>query len=259
MNLATSIDELKRELADFDCRPATLVPDLVMIALATDVLESAIAAQHTVQSPLPHKAYANARLAFDGAQQLLVLSTHEEYEHAGALAWVYFESKDADWRTEFERQRVKGAETLSDEEWLDRRVKQMAAVWDSAAHGRGQLLLNALGAARQSAKKKPDNWLHENMAARQHRAYSLFAAQTGGKTAETEELNKNMYRVLCREAHARPRLDSFGVIHDRVRATVRIDILPRDLERARRVVAASTQLAVEETSLSLRWQRTGAV
>jgi hypothetical protein len=43
----------------------------------------------TSKSGLPHKGFANARLAFEGAQQALVLATHEDYVTAGARAWVF--------------------------------------------------------------------------------------------------------------------------------------------------------------------------
>ena len=74
MGLAEKLDELGAELNAFAFQPRTLVSDLVLFALATDVFESAKAVRHTSESTLPHKAYSNARLAFEGAQQALVLA-----------------------------------------------------------------------------------------------------------------------------------------------------------------------------------------
>jgi hypothetical protein len=212
----------------------------------------------TAHSPLPHKAYSNARLAFEGAQNLLVLATHENYEAAGAQAWVYFESKDARWRVAFGRQKNVLTPGLTEDQWLDQRVADMARVWSSVSQGQGQLLLDAPGVVRRERKKRPDNWLHEDMTFRQHRAYTLFAA-SGGKTfqANSAELNQAMYQALCRETHARPRLDSFGVIHDR--GTVQVVISPRNLEQARYAVTAGTELCVQEGVAALRWQRMGTV
>jgi len=74
MGLAEKLDELGAELNAFAFQPRTLVSDLVLFALATDVFESVKAVHHTSESTLPHKAYSNARLAFEGAQQALVLA-----------------------------------------------------------------------------------------------------------------------------------------------------------------------------------------
>jgi hypothetical protein len=75
LGLAEKLDELGAELNSFAFRPKTLVSDLVLFALATDVFESAKAVQQTSDSALPHKAFSNTRLAFEGAQQALVLAT----------------------------------------------------------------------------------------------------------------------------------------------------------------------------------------
>jgi hypothetical protein len=260
MGLSERLAELNAELEIFSCRPKTLVPDLVLLALATDVFESGKAVCHTAESDQPHKAYSNARLAFEGAQQVLVLATHEDYETAGASAWVYFESKDAGWRSILERRRDPHSIEAVEEKWLDERVAQMSRVWESVAEGQGALLAGALLTVRRDSRKKPDNWLHEKLTPRQHRAYSLFAAKNGrGAPAETAELNQNMYKALCRETHARPRLDCFRVIHDRARGTVHVRLQPRNLDQARYGVMAGTELSISETIASLRWQRTGAV
>ena len=210
-------------------------------------------------SALPHKAYSNARLAFEGAQHALVLSTHEDYVGAGALAWVYFESNDASWRAKFERQKNAHPSNPTADQWLDTRVDEMASIWDSVAAGQGKLLLQALLRVRQQRKKRPDNWLHENMIPRQQRAYEIFA-ENGGTSAfaETAELNQGIYQVLCRETHARPRLDTFSVIHDQARDTIRLQVKARNPEQARHAVTNGTELSISETAAALRWRRTGA-
>lgn len=216
MDLVHRLDELKAELEAFACRPSTLISDLVLVALGRDLLETGFAIHQTVGSGLPHKAYSNARLAFETAQNILVLATHENYEVAGAVAWVYFESKDAGWRSEAERGKLDNNEGPTEEEWLGIRVEQMARVCDSVMAGRGDLLRQALVHVRRDRKKRPDNWLHENMSRRHDRSYSLFAASNSKDFSEdSADLNDKMYQALCRETHVRPRLDSFGVIHDR--------------------------------------------
>jgi hypothetical protein len=260
MDLANRLDELKAELKAFTCRPSTLISDLVLVALGRDLFETGLAIQQATNSDLPHKAYSNARLAFETAQNILVLATHEDYQAAGAVAWVYFESKDAGWRSEVERNRSASNVGPTEDEWLDRRVEQMARMWDSVIEGRGDLLRQALVSVRRDRKKRPDNWLHENMSRRHDRSYTLFARSNGNSfSAASADLNEKMYQALCRETHVRPRLDSFGVIHNRSDNTVRIDILPRNLEGARNALIGGTELAVHEGVAALRWQRTGAV
>jgi hypothetical protein len=260
MELTRQLEQLDSELRTFACRPSSLVADLVLVALATDLLETGLAVREASRTELPHKAYPNARLAFETAQNLLVLATHEHYELAGAVAWVYFESKDAPWRSEIERAKSGNGVGPTDEQWLDTRVDQMVRVWNSVSPGAADVLQEALATVRRDRKKGPDNWLHQNMSDRHHRSYTLLATKGGNvMPADTAELNEKMYRVLCRETHVRPRLDSFGVIHNSADNTVRIDILPRNLDRARRAVVGGTELAISEGVAALRWQRTAAV
>jgi hypothetical protein len=143
--------------------------------------------------------------------------------------------------------------------WFNsRRVAEMARIWDSAALGQGSLLMQALVLVRQDRKKRPDNWLHEKLTHRQHRAYVLFAAKNGaGDPAATSELNQNMYLALCRETHARPRLDSIGFLHEPAQGTIQVHLPARNREAARRAVTSGTELSVAETIAALRWQRTG--
>ncbi len=259
MELPDRLEELKSELRTFICRPRTLAGDFVLFGLGTDVLETATAVLHTAASALPHKAYSNARLAFEGAQNLVVLATHETYEIAGSQAWLYFEMKSAAWRASAQRQR-NTQPAMNDEQLLQRRVEHMATIWDSLCQGHGKLLRDALGLVWKERKKRPDNWLHENMTARQHAAYGLFVA-SGARaiTGDTAAVNQAMYEVLCHETHAHPRLESFGIIQDASSDTIKLDRLPRNMQAARDAVVGGTELAVWEAALGLRWQRTGAV
>jgi hypothetical protein len=164
------LEELESELRAFSCRPRTLAGDLVLFGLGTDVMETAASVLHTAASALPHKAYSNARLAFEGAQILAALATHEKYEIVGSHAWVYFEMKSAAWRASAQHQRDAQSAT-DDHRILQSRVEQMAKVWDSVCLGRGKLLRDAFELVWQERKKRPDNCLHENMASALARNY----------------------------------------------------------------------------------------
>jgi hypothetical protein len=148
----------------------------------------------------------------------------------------------------------------SGERLLQRRVEYMATIWDSVCQGHGKLLRDALGLVWKERKKRPDNWLHENMTARQHAAYGLFAA-SGARAipTDTAAVNQAMYEALCHETHAHPRLESFAIIRDASSESIKIDRLPRNMQSARVAVMGGTELAVWEAALGLRWQRTGSI
>lgn len=254
MALAEQIRELNEEIDRFQWRVGTLPADLVLLGLATDVIETAAAVQQVSQSRMPHKAYANGRLAFEGAQNLLVLATHENYAEAGTRAWVYFELKTASWRAEAARHR--NVEGVDERQLLERRVAQMTEAWGALNDAAGLALQRALAHVWDHRRARPDNWLHENMSRRHHRAYVQFAAVTGGPVEDTVATNRAMYEVLCHETHAHPRLDQFEI---RV-ADGRFSVVRklRGEEAARKSITGATEMAVRESIAALRWQRTGA-
>src|SRR4051812_7189331 len=169
MALPEQIRELNDELDRFEWRIETLPGDLVVLGLATDVLETAAAVQEASESRLPHKAYANSRLAFEAAQNVLVLATHEDYQEAGIKAWVYFELKTATWRAKAARRH--NADGTDERQLLERRVAQMTEAWGTLYPEAGPMLQGALADVWARRRMRPDNWLHDNMSARQHRAY----------------------------------------------------------------------------------------
>jgi hypothetical protein len=120
--------------------------------------------------------------------------------------------KSAAWGVSAQRQRSAQPVT-TDHRILQSRVEQMAKAWDFVCLGRGKLPRDAFEVVWKEKKKRPDNCLHENMTARQHAAYELFAA-SGARSINTDSatVNQAMYQVLCHEPHAHPRLESFGII-----------------------------------------------
>ncbi len=250
--MVEALEELSRELERFQYAAESLLPDLVLRGITSDVYESSVAVGHLLTSPMPHKAYSNARLAFEGAQNALVLATHERYDWAGALAWVFFDWKDRNWRVQLEN---KGnSATQNGDEWLDRRITYLANVWNEFSPGQGGLLCEALKVVRQKANTRPDNWLHENMTARHDRAYELIAAGKG-RIVPMASVNREIYAALCRESHTGPRLDSFKVQKPNGGVGVKVEIQARDLAQVRKAVASSTELCLEEAAEALRYRR----
>lgn len=256
MSLTEQIRELNTELGLFEWRRRTLPADLVLMGLATDVLETGAAIQETAESAAPHKAFANARLAFEAAQQMLVLATHDNYEGAGTDAWVYFELKAAAWQAAAVRLRDT-ATPVSTRQLLKAQVEQMREVWSLFREDAGAMLDRSVESVWDwhDRKQLPDNWLRQNMTQRHSRAYELFAADTGGWIpVDTAATNDAMYKILCHETHANPRLALFEVHvegHD-----ARVIRKLREAEPARRSVMGATELALMEAVNALRWQRT---
>ncbi len=181
MPLTEQIRELNTELGLFEWRRRTLPADLVLMGLATDVLETGAAIQETAESALPHKAFANARLAFEAGQQMLVLATHDNYEGAGTDAWVYFELKAAAWHADAVRLRDP-ATPVSTRQLLKARVAQMREAWSLYREDAGAMLDRSVESVWDwhDRRQFPDNWLRQHMTQRHNRAYELFAADTGG-------------------------------------------------------------------------------
>lgn len=246
------------ELAVFRCRPATLVADVVLMGFGRDLAETAHSIEALAAGPHPHKAYPNARLAFELAQNMVVLATHEDYRSAGARAWVYFEHRDANWKSAMTG-RSGAPQPLTPDQWLGNRVNELARVVTQLSGKSDQTLTEALAQVRASQREKPDNWLHAHLAERQSQAYELFARDTGGSaSSESLKINRSLYRTLCRETHAHPRLDSFGLVGTSADG-YKLNVAPRDLDVARRVVLKSTDISLTESAAALRWQRTGSV
>ena len=260
MGFSRAVEDLEKEIDTFSCRPASLPGDIVLVGLARDVYDTAIAVAHTLTTDLPHKAYANARLVFEAAQSALVLATHEDFVRAGALAWTYYENLTALTKA-LARQSGDPATEAKQLAILDRRVSDFASAWESVSAGSGVILQDAKQESWSKRKRTPDNWLHEKLDDRQLRAYTLFSASSGGTAPPPQglaDVNKAMYRVLCHETHAHPRMHSpkFRQQDDRL-----IEVVPedRDDEVARRSIAGCVEVALGETAMSLRWQRAGTV
>jgi hypothetical protein len=260
MSLVHAVEELEKEIDLFRCRPVSLPGDIVLVGLARDVYDTTIAVAHTLTTNLPHKAYANARLVFEAAQSALVLATHEDFSRAGALAWTYYENLTALSKA---TARQSGGPTTEAKQFaiLDQRVSELASGWETVSAGSSVILHDAKLETWSRRKAKPDNWLHESLDARQLRAYTVFAASSGGTAPAADDLaeaNKAMYRILCHETHAHPRVHTFRF---RRMDDGFVELVPedRDAEVARRSVAGCVEVAVGETAMSLRWQRTGTV
>jgi len=244
MDIDDALTALQQVIDDFRFAASSLVADIALIGLGIDVLEAGQAVRTLAGSQLPHRAYPCGRQAFEAAQQAIVLATHEHYVEPGARAWVYFERKDSKWRASMAK--------ITPHQWLERRVEEMAAIWDSISPGCGTTLRHALQTRKQTVR--PDNWLGEVMTARQHAGLAKIATALGNTlTGDSAATNAQLYAALCRETHARPRLE-VAAVHHSADGSLRIDSVPRDLAKASACVLLSASLSAQEAMLALAWR-----
>ena len=83
------------------------------------------------------------------------------------------------------------------------------------------------------------------MTIRQDRAYRLMQAQSGAALPDSTETNNTIYKVLCRETHARPRLDSMKFEINRERNMVEVSLPERSIEGARQAVLSGVEISVD--------------
>ena len=94
-----ALSELDTALATFRLEPRTIVADLVLLGLALEVQAQSRAALTLAKARQPQCAMSNARVAFEAAQQAVVLAAHPDYALVGTRAWVYFARKDREFGT----------------------------------------------------------------------------------------------------------------------------------------------------------------
>ena len=253
MDLEKAIKELQIAQANLKYLPDTLVADIVLMGLTSEVIENALVVDLLAQTPIPHRAFSNARTAFEAAQQATVLATNEDYSLAGARAWIYFRRKDRDW-LKLAKPDDSGITTPDDaEKWFQKQITKMADIWNSIAPGNGQTLFKAKEIL-DSQPRRPDNWLGKNMAHLQVDAYAKFADMLGGTMGndsnDSVEINRSIYSMLSREAHAGIRFDPVHIMKNKDNS---LDVYyePRDKELNSRSVSVSAAISAHEAMMAL--------
>lgn len=257
MTLTKAIEELNKAQSDFKYRPETMVADIVLMGLTMEVYESAKVVEILANSDFPHRAFANARNAFEAAQQAMVLAAQEDYALAGARAWVYFYKKDSEWLA---NARPEGSGVTNKEDaqkWYERHISQMAKTWDSLSPNKGQLLYRADELLR-SQKKGADNWLGQSMGVMQDHAYRVVFARFGGNATEDSiSMNKAIYGSLSRETHARMRYENIA-FRQHQDGFLEVDFGSRDNQLNAKSARRVTLQAVQEAMLALTYRIVGA-
>jgi hypothetical protein len=249
------LTELHRTIQTFPYAPRTLVPDLALVGFALDVAESSEAALWLAGTSLPHRAFPNVRAAFESAQQCLLLATDDNYEFAGARAWVHYIQRDAEWLGEV-RPPSSGITGPDDARaWYRVRTEEMAAVWDAVCPGRGSLIEKAVAALAPTRGKLPGTWLGVSVVNELEKRYDLLAPVFGKRlSADSVRLNRGIYSALSRETHARWRLDAFAIQHS-ADGTIAVHVKDRNAVANIEAIRSSVETSLIETLVATAYQR----
>jgi hypothetical protein len=135
--------------------PAHLVPDIVLDGFLNELHENAEVAAEIAMGRRPHRAFPNARSAFEAMQLALLLVTSDDYDQAGARAWIYYLKKDREFSNlHSDAESVLG---LSPQGRFNAAVEEIASTWDDFARGQGALIHEAVPIVEKQPKR-PDNW-----------------------------------------------------------------------------------------------------
>src|SRR5688500_12158683 len=83
--------------AAFEPTSEHFVPDIVLLGFLNEIEENVRAVEILADSVVPHRAFPNARAAFEGAQRALLLTTADDYDLAGGKAWLYYLRRDKEY------------------------------------------------------------------------------------------------------------------------------------------------------------------
>jgi hypothetical protein len=183
-----------------------LVPDIALLGFLNDIEENARAVDVLSSSHLPHRAFPNARAAYEAAQQALLLSSSDDYDLAGARAWVYYLRRDFLFASLPRPSHVGDAARRSAEAWYEGAFAEMKDLWETLAPGRGETLERARVAV-EAHKGRPDNWAGVPIApALAARLEALRKLRGKPPNVGTAQIYNAAYSALSRESHPRMRV-----------------------------------------------------
>lgn len=226
--LATALAEFRAAKAKFTPTRAHLVPDLALLGLLCDVEENAEAVLALGATPVPHRAYPNARAAFEASQQALLLATEPDYDLSGARAWAFFLRNDREFVRGPRDGQTSTVMGLDPDSWFKAATEEMAETWETFAPGKGDVMKRAV-ALVEAQPRRPDNFAGVPIAPTLRDRLVALAAKAGkAGMPDAAALYNNAYAALSRESHPRTQLRPED-IRSGPDDTVRVRFEERDL------------------------------
>jgi hypothetical protein len=232
------IDGLQRLRQHHGVRAATLVPDLALIGLVNDMIDAAETALDLLEGERPYRAYAMERVAFEAAQRLLVLATSDEYLNLGTRAWLYYQGKD-----EAIRQREGADDSLE---------AQIVRIWAARFPDAEEVVSREREVLRKL--KGPDNFLGRKLAEAVDHAYATLTKFYGSEMpSDLAEINRRVYRVLCRDTHACVRFEPSTIRIDS-EGFVEVAERPRERSEIEKGVRSGLTSSLKEATSALEYR-----
>ena len=156
-DLNALLGEIERDLAQYEPRDAHLLADTVLHGFGTDVAIHTRAVLSLRASKSPRAAYANARAAFEAAEDMVLLATEaNNYDRTGALAYTIelVEVDALQARFVAADGAVGVARELEGSPSPEEIVAEDAREAESVRAGAGAELLDALAKARRGGRAK---------------------------------------------------------------------------------------------------------
>lgn len=256
--LERSLSELRAALASYRVSKAHFVPDIALRGLVNDVEENAGVVAALRGHDLRHRAYANARAAGEASQLALLLATADDYDVAGARAWVYYLRQDREFATRRRTTPVAGSDDLTPDERYRAALEEMAELWEGMAPGKRDVLVAAQELV-EAQPKRPDNFLGVAVApALRDRIGRAYTAAGRTPPVDVAAAYNNAYAASSRQAHPRASLRPSSVRSRPGEQTVVVEYEPidRDFHLENAVLLANAAVLEALAALRVQVQRT---
>ncbi len=184
---------------------AHLVPDMVLLGYAIEIDENIHAAELLLTNGFGHRAFPNVRAAYEAAQLAILLVTDNDYDLAGARAWLYHHHKDAGYVKMHGPTVMQGEDDMTPEQWLEAATREIADTWEDFSPGKRDVVAKASDILRRQ-RSKPDNWAGVSVASELAKRMEALAKRGGHQAREgVAKVYSAGYAALNRDTHPRTR------------------------------------------------------
>jgi hypothetical protein len=232
-----SLERLKVRRQELTIRAESLPADLALLGLVDDLLGAAAAAIALAADESLTVVYPLTRIAFEAAQRIIVLATDDDYLTVGTRAWLYYHRRDA--------AILRKRDPAEAARWFEQVVAQLREMW--APHNpeaAGILLAENARLEEYEKKHRSDNFMGQDLADVVEARYPRILKQSGLPPSGLKSVNRGIYAVLCRESHARLRVEAAAIV---ISVDGTVQVVPRTIDEAAR---RETVLGCLESSLS---------
>jgi hypothetical protein len=143
------------------------------------------------------------RAAFEAAQGLLLLVSAQDFDYAGALAYVYGLKKDHDIAQAHAADLAGKPAEEGGPGWLEKAIEEVQDTWDDLSPGKGPLVRRAAAELAGRWNKKPDNWAGVHPGKELNHRLPLVGFTTPPGAPNITTILGNAYRALNRDTHPR--------------------------------------------------------